>query len=155
MTISTADLWDERGEELAGLSMQLRNLGGTAAFTGPIRTVQCFQDNALLRSVLGEPGDGAVLVVDGAGSLETALLGDQIAQLALEHGWSGVVVHGAVRDSVVLATLPLGVKALGTNPRTSDKEGTGAVDVPVTFGGVVFTPGKTLWSDEDGVLVER
>jgi regulator of ribonuclease activity A len=51
--------------------------------------------------------------------------------------------------------MPLGVKALGTNPRKSAKEGLGEIDVPVEFGGVVFRPGARLYADEDGILVER
>ena len=152
---STADLYDVHGDSLQSLPLQLRSFGGRARFEGPIRTVRCFQDNALLKSVLSSPGDGAVLVVDGAGSYDTALMGDMIAQLAVDNGWAGVVIHGCVRDSAVIATMPLGVKALGTNPRKSGKEGTGEVDVDVVFGGVRFRPGARLHADEDGVLVER
>jgi len=152
---STADLYDVHGDSLQSLPLQLRSFGGRARFEGPIRTVRCFQDNALLKSVLSSPGDGAVLVVDGAGSYDTALMGDMIAQLAVDNGWAGVVIHGCVRDSAMIATMPLGVKALGTNPRKSGKEGTGEVDVDVVFGGVRFRPGARLHADEDGVLVER
>lgn len=155
MTVRTADLYDDRGEDLASLSLQLRDLGGVAAFSGLVRTVRCHEDNSVLRATLETPGDGAVLVVDGGGSLERALMGDAIAQLAVDNGWAGVVINGAVRDSTVLASIPLGVKALGTNPRKSLKEGIGEVDVPVTIGGVVFTPGRTVFCDPDGVLVER
>lgn len=155
MSIVTADLFDERGDELASLTLQLRSFGGAVRFSGPIRTVKCFEDNGLVRATLATSGDGAVLVVDGAGSLASALVGDQIAASAIANSWAGVVINGAVRDSVELATLPLGVKALGTNPRTSAKDGVGVVDAVVTFGGVRFEPGKMLWADEDGVLVER
>lgn len=152
---ATADLYDERGEELASLPLQLRRFGRDGAFDGPVRTVRCHEDNALVREVLSSPGDGAVLVVDGGGSLETALVGDVIAGLAVDHGWVGIVVHGAIRDAEAIDDLPIGVKALGTNPRKSAKTGAGEVDVPVTFGGVTFTPGAHLWSDADGILVER
>jgi len=155
MVIATADVYDERGEQLDSLALQLRDLGGRRAFDGPVRTVRCHRDNALVKSVLQTPGDGAVLVIDGAGSLESALVGDIIAGAAVENGWAGIIVFGAVRDAAVLATLPLGVKALGTNPRKSAKDGRGEVDVPVTIGGVVFTPGRHVWADADGVLVER
>lgn len=155
MTIATADLYDERGDGLDSLSLPMLDLGGRVAFDGPIRTVRCHRDNALVKAVLATPGDGAVLVVDGGGSLESALVGDLIAASALENGWAGVVVHGAVRDRVALAALPLGVKALGSNPRKSAKEGVGEVDVPVVIGGLTFTPGRHLWADADGVLVER
>jgi len=154
MTVSTADLYDERGDELDSCDLQLRQYGGRSAFSGRIVTVRCFQDNALVRSVLAEPGEGRVLVVDGGGSLHTALMGDVIATMAVENGWSGVVINGAVRDVAALRRLDLGIKALGSNPRKSAKTGAGERDVPVTFGGVTFHPGAELFSD-DGILVTR
>lgn len=155
MSIATADLYDERGEQLQSLPLQMRSFGAHARFNGPIRTVRCFEDNALLKSVLSTPGEGAVLVIDGAGSLQTALMGDIIAALAVENGWAGAVINGPIRDSAAIDKLAIGVKALGTNPRKSAKTGAGEADVVVEFGGVTFRPGAHLWSDEDGVLVER
>ena len=152
---STADLYDEHGDTLQSLALQLRDFGGSLAFEGPIRTVRCFQDNQLVKDLLATPGDGAVLVIDGSGSLGTALMGDLIAASAVANGWAGVVVHGAIRDSAAIGRLPLGVKALGTNPRKSAKAGTGQVDVMLRFGDVEFCPGAVLYADEDGVLVER
>lgn len=155
MTIATADLYDERGDELDSLPTQFQDVGGAASFSGPIRTVRCFRDNGLVKTILGAPGDGAVLVVDGGGSLDSALLGDLIAASAVRAGWAGVVVFGAIRDREALAELPLGVKALGSNPRKSAKDGVGEVDVPVEIGGVRVVPGRRLWADRDGILVER
>jgi regulator of ribonuclease activity A len=155
VTTPTADLYDEHGERLDSLGLQLQDFGGVVAFEGAIRTVRCFRDNALVKSILATPGDGSVLVVDGGGSLESALVGDMIAAAAVSNGWAGLIVNGAVRDRAVIATLPIGVKALGSNPRKSSKEGAGDVDVPVTFGGTSFRPGAHLWADADGVLVER
>jgi regulator of ribonuclease activity A len=155
MEFSTADLVDEHGEALQSCDLQLRQFGGRRRFHGPIRTVACFEDNALVRQVLSEPGDGAVLVVDGGGSLHTALVGDLIAGLAQANGWAGVVVHGAVRDTEALGGLDIGIKALGSNPRKSAKAATGQIDVPVRFGGVTFRQGEHLYSDEDGVVVLR
>ena len=130
-----------------------RQFGGRSRFSGPAITVACHEDNALLKSVLSEPGEGRVLVVDGGGSLHTALMGDLIAGLAVENGWSGAVINGAVRDVATLRTLDLGIKALGSNPRKSTKTGAGELDVPVEFGGVTFTPGDTVYSDDDGIVV--
>lgn len=155
MTIATADLFDERGDELDSLGIQLHDIGGRITFGGPIRTVRCFRDNALVKATLATPGRGAVLVIDGGGSLESALVGDLIAGSAVENGWSGILVYGAIRDREAIGRLDLGVKALGSNPRKSAKDGAGDLDVPVTIGGVVFTPGKHVWVDADGVLVER
>jgi regulator of ribonuclease activity A len=150
--ISTADLLDRHGTDAAVCSIQFRSFG-VRSFSGLIATVHCHEDNVLLRQLAQEVGAGRVLVVDGGGSLDCALLGDNIASLAIESGWSGVVLNGCVRDSVALDALPLGIKALGTNPRPSRKHGAGSVDVPVTFGGVVFAPGARLYADEDGVVV--
>lgn len=152
---ATADLYDERGDELDSLALQLNDLGGRSSFDGPVRTVRCHRDNALVKAVLATPGEGAVLVVDGGGSLDSALVGDLIAASAVEHGWSGIIVHGAIRDREAIRALPLGVKALGSNPRKSAKAGVGEVDVAVVIAGVTFTPGRHVWADADGVLVER
>lgn len=151
--VSTADLYDEHGEALQSCDLQFRQYGGVARFAGPAVTVRCHQDNALLKSVLAEPGEGRVLVVDGGGSLHTALMGDLIAGSAVANGWAGVVIHGAVRDVAVLRTLDLGIKALGSNPRKSAKTGAGERDVPVTFGGLTVAPGDRVVSDDDGIVV--
>lgn len=153
MTISTADIYDERGPELASVSVQFRDFGAVDAFSGPARTVQCLEDNALLKATLATPGRGAVLVVDGGGSLRTALMGDMIAQSAVDNGWSGVIIQGAIRDSVMMATMALGVKALGTNPAKSSKHGVGSADVPVSLGEVTILPGAMIFADADGILV--
>ncbi|WP_279071267.1 ribonuclease E activity regulator RraA [Microbacterium lacticum] len=154
-TIATADLYDERGDELDSLALQLHDIGGHVAFDGPVRTIRCHRDNALVKELLATPGEGAVLVIDGGGSLESALVGDLIAASAVENGWAGIIVHGAIRDRVAIGELPLGVKALGSNPRKSAKAGVGGVDVPVEIAGVVFRPGAHVWADADGILVER
>ncbi|GAA4392344.1 ribonuclease E activity regulator RraA [Tsukamurella soli] len=153
----TADLVDEIGPDVRSCDTQFRQFGARRAFAGTVVTVRCYQDNALLKSVLGEPGEGRVLVVDGSAegvpSLHTALVGDLIAELGRSNDWAGIVVFGAIRDSAVIGTLNIGVKALGTNPRKSTKTGHGERDVPVSFGGVTFNPGDTLHSDDDGIVL--
>jgi regulator of ribonuclease activity A len=153
ISAGTADLVDTYGPELRVCDIQFRQFGGRRIFSGPVRTVSCHEDNGLLRDLLRMPGSGGVLVVDGGGSLRTALVGDLIAGAAHANGWAGLVLHGAVRDSAALAHLDLGVKALGTNPRKSAKTGAGAVDIPVTFGHVTFQPGDMLHSDDDGIVL--
>lgn len=155
-SFATADLIDDFGDELRSCETQFRQYGAVSAFAGPVVTVRCFRDNGLVKKLLNTPGSGRVLVVDGGGSLASALMGDMIAAAAVENGWAGVVINGAVRDVSTLRTLSLGAKALGSNPRKSAKDAAGEVDVPVTFGGVEFRPGDWLYSDEDGiVLAER
>lgn len=151
--ISVADLCDQHEGTIEVCETQFRDLGGKIAFSGRIRTVRCHEDNSVVKATLATPGQGCVLVVDGGGSLHRALVGDMLAADGVKNGWAGVVVFGAVRDAAVLATLDLGVKALGTNPMRSVKRGDGDLDGPVAFGGVIFKPGDTLFADQDGVAV--
>lgn len=154
-TVNTADLYDDRGEDIQSIAIQFQSLGGKSHFSGPARTVRCFEDNALLKSIVSTAGDGAVLVVDGGGSLSRALMGDMIAEIAVSNGWAGVVINGAIRDREAISRLPLGVKALGSNPRKSTKTGAGEADVALTLDGVIVRPGAMVYCDPDGVLVDR
>jgi len=154
---ATADLIDLHGDSLASVALPFRSFGGHARFAGEVVTCKCFEDNALLKQTLSEhPAPrGKVLVVDGGGSYRSALVGDVIAAIAVRQGWAGLVIHGVVRDSVALATLPIGIKALGTNPAKSSKTGAGQVDIGVDIAGVSFAPGSTVYCDEDGIVVTR
>jgi regulator of ribonuclease activity A len=150
---STSDLYDAYADRCQSCSTQFRQYGGNRLFSGRIRTVQCRDDNVLVRRVLESPSRGEVLVVDGGGSVESALMGDVIAELGRKNGWAGVIIFGAVRDVGALAAMEFGVKATGSNPRKSGKTGTGRVDVEVAIGGASFAPGHWVYSDDDGILV--
>lgn len=150
---STADLHDAHEGRVQVFEGRLLAFGRRRAFAGPIRTVKVHEDNALVRRTLESPGAGAVLVVDGGGSLRAALVGDVLASLAVESGWAGIVVWGCIRDSAAIDALDIGVRCLGTTPRRAAKHGFGEVDVPVAFGGARFAPGAYLYADEDGILV--
>jgi regulator of ribonuclease activity A len=151
--VSTADLVDRYGDGVQCCELQFRAFAGRDRFEGEIVTVDCVEDNVLVKQTLQDPGRGKVLVVDGHGSLRCALIGDVIAGIGVANGWEGVVVNGAVRDVVALRHLELGVLALGSNPCKSAKEGTGVRGATLRFGGVTFQPGGWLVADEDGVLV--
>jgi regulator of ribonuclease activity A len=153
MPFATADLCDEFGAEVRVAEPLFRDWGGASSFAGPIQTLRVFEDNALVRAELETPGRGRVLVVDGGGSLRRALVGGNLAALAHRNGWSGIVVHGCIRDAAEVAGTPLGVKALNTIPRKSATAGVGERGVPVTFAGVTFVPGAHLYADRDGIVV--
>ncbi|MBK1735873.1 ribonuclease activity regulator protein RraA [Halorhodospira abdelmalekii] len=157
MTQATTDLCDHYA---ADAQLQLRvinpmfaSFGGRRRFSGPVTTLKLFEDNVRVREVLGEPSNGGVLVVDGGGSMRCALLGDQLAKLGRQNGWSGIVVYGCVRDSAELANIDFGVQALNVHPLKSRKKGLGERDVSVTFGGATIQPGEWLYADEDGIIV--
>lgn len=155
MSLKTTDLCDEHSDNLSIASPMFRDFGGRREFHGPISTVKVFEDNSLVREALSEPGEGRVLVVDGGGSMRCALLGDNIAELAINNGWNGVVVYGCIRDSADIGTMDIGVKALNTHPLKSVKKGVGERDVSVTFAGITIRAGQHLYADEDGLIVAR
>ncbi len=153
MNFATADLYDEHGDKLQVALPMFNDYGGKLKFHGQIVTVKVHEDNSLVRSALEEEGTGKVLVVDGGESVRCALVGDMLAQLGKDNGWAGIIVSGCIRDSAVIMTIDIGLKAIGTNPRKSVKKGAGDRDVPVAFAGVTFTPGHYVYADEDGIVI--
>lgn len=157
MSFKTPDLCDANearlGKTLRVVAPMFQRYGGRTRFSGQIVTLKIFEDNTRVREVLGEPGQGKVLVIDGGGSLRCALVGDQLAILAQNNGWEGIVVYGCIRDSGDINQLDIGVRALNTHPQKSVKRGVGERNLAVTFGGVTFNPGAWLYADEDGILL--
>lgn len=151
--MKTADLVDRFDAKVQACDLAFRRFGQVRSFWGPIATVHCFEDNALLRACLEAPGNGRVMVVDGGGSIRCALMGDQIASLLMARGWAGALIHGAIRDSVEIDELEVGVLGIATTPKKSAKTGSGQRDVPVSFGSARFEPGHYVYCDADGVLV--
>ncbi len=154
MPFKTADLLDEADHDVqVAVVPGLKNFGGKRRFHGPIATVRSDNDNSRVREYLWGPGEGRVLVIDNGGALTCAMLGDMMAAKAIENGWAGIVINGCIRDSVEVGAMDIGVKALATNPRRSDKQDRGEAGIPLEFGGVQFRPGEFLYSDEDGILL--
>jgi regulator of ribonuclease activity A len=149
----TADLCDQFSDELAVCDPLFRDYGGASRFAGAVVTIKCFEDNSRVRDLTAERGEGRVLVIDAGGSTRRAVLGDMLAQKAVANGWSGFLVYGCVRDSTELATMPIGIKAIGTCPLKTDKRGEGQRDIHVRFAGVTFKPGDWLYADQDGIVV--
>ena len=153
MGFTTPDLCDAYPDLVQVVEPVFRAFGAETTFSGPVETLKVFEDNTLVRQVLETAGDGRVLVVDGGGSLRCALLGGRLAHLAHTNGWCGVLVNGAVRDAAELNQVPVGVRALATVPRRSEKNGTGARGGTVVFAGATFRPQMYLYADDDGILV--
>lgn len=151
--LCTPDLCDAYPEQVRVLEPMLSNFGAVEAFGGKIVTVKCFEDNSRVKELVGEPGDGRVMVVDGGGSTRCALLGDMLAEKAAGNGWAGLVIYGCIRDVDVIGETELGVQALAPIPIKSVRRGVGEVDIPVTFGGVTFGPGEYVYADNNGVIV--
>jgi regulator of ribonuclease activity A len=152
--MKTADLTDENSNYQL-CDPIFKSYGGNTEFHGPARIVKAFEDNTFVRQAVSEKVDGAVLVIDGGGSSRCAMLGDVLAEKAVDNGYVGVIIHGYLRDSAEINAMPIGVKAMGTNPVRSVKEGLGKIDVSVNFAGVLIEPGDYIYADEDGILISR
>ncbi|MEE4376207.1 MAG: ribonuclease E activity regulator RraA [Candidatus Competibacteraceae bacterium] len=153
MEFKTTDLCDAHAERLQIADPILQDFGGRISFCGPCTTLKVFEDDALVRTTLEEPGQGRVLVVDGGGSMRCALLDALMAEQAHQNGWHGLVVNGCIRDAATLAKLNFGIKALAVHPLHSVKHGVGEQDVPLRFANVHFVPGHYVYADEDGLVV--
>ena len=154
MDIVTPDICDDN-PEVQVVEPGFQNFGGVEAFGGEVVTVKCFEDNSVVKEQVGKPGNGCVMVVDGGGSKRAALLGDMLAEKAAANGWAGLIIYGCIRDVDVIRKTELGVQALGTHPRKTDKKGIGELNVPVAFGGVSFKPGQYVYADNNGIVVSE
>jgi len=150
---ATADLCDEFHDKIRIADPIFKAYGAVATFAGEIHTVKVHEDNVLVKQELSKKVENGVLVVDGGASLRCALVGDNLANMAVENGWQGILVYGCIRDSEEISRINIGIKALNTHPLKSVKKGRGDVDVPVNFAGVSFFPGQYLYADADGVIV--
>ncbi|WP_025996038.1 ribonuclease E activity regulator RraA [Pseudomonas viridiflava] len=149
----TPDLCDAYPDLIQVVEPMFSNFGGRDSFGGQIVTLKCFEDNSLVKEQIALDGKGKVLVVDGGGSLRCAMLGDMVAEQASKNDWEGLLIYGCVRDVDMLAQTDLGVQALASHPKKSEKRGIGELNVPVTFGGVTFKPGDYLYADNNGVII--
>jgi regulator of ribonuclease activity A len=150
---STPDINDKFPE--TNVITDFLHFGAVKNFSGPVSTVDCFEDNSFVKKKLSEKNEGGILVVCGKKSCKVALLGDMIATMAIENGWSGIVINGYVRDIEILRELEIGVMALGTCPRKSKKENKGKIDTILTINSVIVQPGNWLYADANGILIAK
>ncbi|GLP97432.1 ribonuclease E activity regulator RraA [Paraferrimonas sedimenticola] len=153
MQYNTSELCDMYPERVDVVEPMFSNFGGITSFGGAISTIKCFEDISLISEVVATPGNGRVLLIDGGGSLRRAIFDAQLAEVALENGWEGVVVYGCVRDVDALEDLELGIQAIASIPVGAESLGFGEGDVPVNFGGVTFLPDDHLYADSTGIIL--
>ncbi|NOH64529.1 ribonuclease E activity regulator RraA [Vibrio sp. RE88] len=155
MEYNTSALCDIYSEQVDVVEPMFSNFGGSASFAGQITTVKCFEDNGLIREVLEQDGLGRVLLIDGGGSLRRALIDAELASLAEENEWEGLVVYGCVREVDELEDMSVGIQALASIPVGAVSQNVGEVDVAVNFGGVTFIPEDYLYADNTGVILSQ
>jgi regulator of RNase E activity RraA len=110
-------------------------------------------DNLAIHRALDDAQPGDVLVINGQGDLNRALIGDLIAEIMVKKGVRGAVVDGAIRDAESIALMGLSVFGLGATPAGPFKNGPGSIGFPVAVGGLVVAAGDVIVADRDGVAL--
>lgn len=155
MFIDTSELCDLYAEQVDVVEPIFSSFGGVSNFYGKVTTVKCFESSGLIAEVLEENGEGRVLVIDGGGAVRRGLIDAELAQLAVDNGWKGIVVYGAVRQIQQLENLDIGIHALAPIPVSADESSAGESDIPVNFGGVTFFPEDYIYADLTGIILSQ
>ena len=153
MEYNTSELCDMFTEQVDVLDPIFEHYGGITSFGGQVQTVKCFEDNALIANVVSTEGRGKVLVIDGGGSTRRGLIDAELAELAAENNWEGIVCYGSVRDVDALEDIDIGVQGLVSIPVGASNDTTGESDVAVNFGGVTFLPDDHIYADNTGIIL--
>ncbi|HHF3337041.1 TPA: ribonuclease E activity regulator RraA [Haemophilus influenzae] len=155
MFIDTSELCDLYAEQVDVVEPIFSSFGGVSHFYGKVTTVKCFESNGLIAEVLEENGEGRVLVIDGGGAVRRGLIDAELAQLAVDNGWEGIIVYGAVCQIQQLENLDIGIHALAPIPVSADESSAGESDIPVNFGGVTFFPEDYIYADLTGIILSQ
>ncbi|HDR1595485.1 TPA: ribonuclease E activity regulator RraA, partial [Pasteurella multocida] len=151
----TSELCDIYLDQVDVVEPIFSSFGGVNRFYGKVTTVKCFENNGLITDILEENGEGRVLLIDGGGAVRRALVDAELAQLAVDNGWEGIIVYGAVRQIQQLEEMDIGIHALAPIPVGADKQNIGEIDVPVNFGGVTFFPEDYVYADLTGIILSQ
>jgi regulator of ribonuclease activity A len=152
--MTTPDLSDKY-PQVDFLNLQFINFGKKGFFSGKVETAVCPDDNSKVKQILNEKGNGKILIVDGQGSTNVALMGDMIAESAEKNNWQAVIIHGCVRDVEALSNFKLGIFALGSVPKKSEKKDLGEIGINIKVGGVSIESGNWAYADESGILISK
>ncbi|MDY0452818.1 ribonuclease E activity regulator RraA [Pasteurella multocida] len=155
MYIDTSELCDIYLDQVDVVEPIFSSFGGVNRFYGKVTTAKCFENNGLITDILEENGEGRVLLIDGGGAVRRALVDAELAQLAVDNGWEGIIVYGAVRQIQQLEEMDIGIHALAPIPVGADKQNIGEIDVPVNFGGVTFFPEDYVYADLTGIILSQ
>ncbi|HCN63894.1 MAG TPA: RraA family protein [Pseudomonas sp.] len=124
---------------------------GTMVGTALTVKVPC-GDNRAIHQALEILSPGQVLVVDGGGDISRALMGDIMTAIAQKRGAAGIVVDGAIRDLATIGKGSFPVFARAAYHRGPYKNGPGEINVPVSIGGMIVSPGDIVVGDHDGIV---
>ena len=149
---STPDLSD-KNDDARVIEVSFNHYGNVKCFYGQIETAVCPNDNSYVKEILEEDGKNRLLFVDGFMSMKCALLGDMLAAKAIDNNWSGIVINGCVRDVEVLSSLSIGIMAIASSPKRSEKKGQGSRSETLNFGNTSINRNDWAYCDQNGILI--
>jgi regulator of RNase E activity RraA len=157
---AVSDALDHLG--LSGATTGIRPMWGIPKVVGRARTVEVVEAAAagdvrgrhIATATVASAGSEDVIVIANQGRLGVSCWGDILTAAAQQRGIRGVVIDGACRDvdAITEAAFPVYARAgvpVTARGRIVERAG----DVPVTFGGVLVTPGDLVIADASGVVV--
>ena len=149
---STPDLSDQN-DAARVIEVSFNHYGNVKCFYGQIETAVCPNDNSYVKEILEEDGKNRLLFVDGSKSMKCALLGDMLAAKAIDNNWSGIVINGCVRDVEILSSLSIGIMAIASSPKRSEKKGQGSRSETLNFGNTSINRNDWAYCDQNGILI--
>jgi len=147
------ELADKYSDQIQIGKIAFNSYGKKQSTAGEIYTVSCSDDNSIVKSILSEQGQNRILVIDAAGVAHASMVGDQIAESALNNNWAGIFVNGYVRDVEILATLDIAIFARGSIAQKTNKRDHGFEGIMISFGSTVMRSGNWMYVDENGWIV--
>ncbi len=150
--LATSVISDVTGRQVGTVGLRPVNRSPTSVCGNALTVKVRAGDNLLLYKALDMLQPGDVLVVDGEGDITRALAGEILMRFARTRGALGFVIDGAVRDVDAFEEHRFPCWSRGVCLRGPFKDGPGAVNVPISVGGMVVHPGDVIVGDSDGVV---
>lgn len=133
---------------------RIQALSHTTRLAGPAFTIEVRPgDNLMIHAAMAMAKPGDILVIDGKGDRNVALMGSIMLTACKKLGLGGVVLDAAHRDTEELLALGFPVYSVGSNPNGPTKFVPGRINWPISCGGVAVCPGDLIVGDADGVVV--
>ena len=134
----------------------LNSYGHKNKFFGQVETVKCEHSNSVVKELVQEDGNGKVLIINHTGTELCSMVGDQIAKAAFENNWVGIITNGFIRDVEVIQNIDIGMYAMNSYPKKTDKsKGIGKIGIDVKLGSVDIHSGDWIYIDTNGWVVSE
>lgn len=146
---------DDSMNRMGAINESIHQMNGRNVL-GPAFTVKVPSgDNLMIFLAIEKAKPGDIIVIDGDGNMERALVGEMLAKFAQSKKIGGFVINGCIRDYDVVHKMEIPIFAKGRTPNGPFRNGPGEINTPISIGRKVIFPGDIIIGDSDGVIVVR